>query len=181
MEFNKLDDIYHIILDSKYQKLEEYDKESIDIVKKIKFPNLNLNVNKESTKYLKHGRINSYKFRNLIIEKFSNCAITNVNSKLCEAAHILPFCYSSDEERLNINNGILLSCNMHKAFDNNYFTINENTCKVIILHKNIKNHNIKDLKELNLETINNKYIPQLNNIKSKHFLSERNKKLNKFY
>ena len=87
---------------------------------------------------------------------------------------------------------------MHKAFDRNLFTIDENTCKVKILEENIlkinknnnknnidnKNINNKDninnknikinLEEYGLDKIKDKYIFTLDNEESKKYLKKRN-------
>lgn len=98
--------------------------------------------------------------------------MTNINHNLCDAAHILPYSNCDYNEKYDTHNGILLSKNMHAAFDKNYFTIDENTCRVVILYDNINNIITKDLE---LDEINNKYISELNNTQSKYFLNKRNK------
>jgi predicted restriction endonuclease len=168
MHFTKLDDIYHIIYNSNFGALSEFDIEDVNIVQKLKFPKLDLN------KYLTTIRSRSTQFRTKIIETYNNCALTNINNTLCDAAHILPYCDCNDIEKYDTHNGILLSKNMHSAFDKNYFKIDEHTCRVVILYDHIRYINIADLE---LDTINNKYIPQLDNAKSKYFLSKRNNKI----
>jgi len=174
MNFNKLDDIYQLIYQSKYDELHKYNKEDVEIVKLLKFPNLELELDLVSKKCLKDVRINSNHFRKQIITKYNKCALTDINSNLCEAAHIIPYNICTDYEKYNENNAILLSCNMHKAFDNNYFTIDETTCKIKILYDTIYNNNINTINELDLQQIKNKYIPQLDNNESKQFLQKRN-------
>lgn len=180
MNFNILDDIYNIIANRLFSQLKNYDNEDIIVVKKMRFPNLDLDLDfyKPNNKCVKVTRINGQYFRKNIIEKYNKCALTNINSGLCEAAHILPYNECNDFQKYNDNNGILLSCNMHKAFDKNYFTIDANTCKVQILYRNISNDNIDNIKEIELHEINNKYIKQLDNNISKYFLKMRNIKLN---
>jgi len=176
MEFKKLDSIYNIINESKFEELVCYDPESINIVKELKFPELTIETNYlESSKSFKNTRDNATLYRDNIVKKFKQCVLTNVNPHLCEAAHILPYSDCNKNEKHDINNGILLSCNMHKAFDNNYFTIDEKTCRIVLLYNNIKKHNftIDDF-----ENINNKYIPTLDNKESQYYLCKRNKKLN---
>ena len=68
---------------------------------------------------------------------------------------------------------------MHKAFDRNLFTIDENTCKVKILEENIlkidNNIDIKiNLEEYGLDKIKDKYIFTLDNEESKKYLKKRN-------
>lgn len=172
MEFTCLDEIYTLISNSNYNGLINYNNDDIEIVRKLRFPNLNLN---KSSHCVKENRINGSKFRNNIISRFNNeCALTNINSTLCDAAHILPYNKCDDLEKDCENNGILLSANMHKAFDKNFFTIDEHTCKVKILFNNISDVNI-DITDIELERVNNIYIKQLDNEQSKYFLHQRNK------
>ena len=174
MCFNNLDIIYHIISDSKYDQLKNFDIEDINIVKKLKFPNHNINF--ETINNFNENRINATYFRNELIKKFTNCSLTSINYNLCDAAHILPYIDCDYNEKYDIHNGILLSKNMHAAFDKNYFMIDEHTCRVVILYDNISNIITKDLE---LDKMNNRYIPELDNVKSKYFLNKRNKRNNK--
>ena len=77
------------------------------------------------------------------------------------------------KEKFNINNGILLSSTLHKAFDRNYFTIDEKTCKTKIIEENIIKDDIEkeEIKKLIKE---NKYIKELDNKESRIFLKKRN-------
>ena len=62
----------------------------------------------------------------------------------------------------------------HKAFDRNYFTIDDKTCKVKLLLEKIKNDDIGNPKELDLEDKEGIYIQELDNPESKRFIKERN-------
>ena len=115
-------------------------------------------------------------YRKKLIERFNICPLTGINYKLCEAAHILPYSEcKKKKDKFSVNNGILLSATMHKAFDRNYFTIDDKTCKVKILKKNMEKDEIKNPKEINLEDKDGVYIPELDNPESKNFIKERNK------
>ena len=174
MDFTHLDDIYKLILSSKYDQLTKYNNEDIEIVCKLRFPALKL---PKTRKYLKDVRTNGHTFRKNVITSFNNkCALTNITSELCEAAHILPYKYCNKYDKYSKYNGLLLSANMHKAFDKNYFTIDENTCKVKILFNNILSDNI-NLIDNELHNINNMYIKQLDRDEYKYFLKERNLKI----
>lgn len=127
-------------------------------------------------KISKRNRTGQRLFREKLIEKFDKCALEGIHPKLCEAAHILPYSEcKSKKDKYNVNNGILLSSTMHKAFDRNFFTIDEKTCKVKILEENILaiEENIK-LKDFGLENLKDKYIKLLDNEESKKFLEKRN-------
>lgn len=127
----------------------------------------------------KRNRTGQRKFRDDLIKKFKKCPLDNLNASLCEAAHILPYSNCKNKkEKYDINNGILLSCNMHKAFDRNLFTFDEKTCKVKILEDNIfKLDKTKNLKEFGLEKIKDKYISELDNKITKDYIKRRNKKI----
>lgn len=102
-----------------------------------------------------------YKFRESLKQKYSKCVISNRNVEICEACHIIPFCESELENKYNINNGLLLSSDLHKLFDKFMLSINEKMC--VQLSKNILNdESYKDYhkyhnKKLNLnkETMKN--------------------------
>ena len=93
------------------------------------------------------------------INKFKKCAISGIDHNICEAAHILPYCKCEENEKNDINNSILLSANMHKSFDKNYFTVDPLTSKIKIMFENLKKDNINCLNELGLDGIDGMYIP----------------------
>ena len=122
----------------------------------------------------KRNKFFQKKFRKKLINKFKKCPIQKLDYKLCEACHILPYAKCSDKkDRFNENNGILLTPTLHKIFDKNYFTINEESCKIELLDKNILKDNllISDIEKI---VENGKYIKELDNIKSKEYLRKRN-------
>ena len=132
-----------------------------------------------NTSCIKRNRTGQRKFREKLVEIYGKCPLDNVNHKLCEAAHILPYAKCKNKkEKYDINNGILLSCNMHKAFDLNLFTFDEKTCKVKILKKNILK--IEETEEIilsdyGLDGLEHKYIAKLDNKETKEFIKRRNK------
>ena len=171
MDYRKLDDIYTIIFNSEYDKLHKYDNDDINIVLKLRFNGLEIDYNKYANKEI---RTHCYKFRNTIINRYIHCPLTCINSHLCEAAHILPYNKCNEFEKYNEHNGILLCPNMHKAYDKHYFIIDDKTCRIKVLYDNIS-----DSTNLGLESINNLYIKQLDNMESKLFLKKRNMLINK--
>ena len=65
------------------------------------------------------------KFRKIVLSAYENrCAISRMQLKLLDAAHILPVAnqYSTD----NINNGLALNPTLHRAYDNALIYIDEN-------------------------------------------------------
>lgn len=127
----------------------------------------------------KRNRTGQRLFREKLIDKFGKCALEDLHPKLCEAAHILPYSdCKSKKDKYDINNGVLLSSTMHKAFDRNFFTIDEKTCKVKILENKLKEiESDFNLADFGLENVKDKYIKLLDNEESKKYLAKRNKKL----
>lgn len=99
-------------------------------------------------------RLNQKDFREGLLEKFNNkCVVTDEDCiDELEACHIIPI---NEKECYNIDNGLILTSNLHKTFDKYLWSINPNTLKIEI--KNNKNvGNIKKYK-------NNKINIKLNN------------------
>lgn len=175
MTFKKLDEIYNLLKNEEYNKVENnYEKEYIDCVLRLR----NFKENKDNIKLkLIKCRDNQKKFRNDLVKKFNKCPISKLDENICEAAHIVPFSVSNNNQKYDLYNGILLSANLHKAFDKFYFTIDENTCKTVINYNLINKNNIK-LEELGLHNKENIYIRELDNEKSKYYLKIHNENIN---
>ncbi len=67
------------------------------------------------------------KFRESLITKYGGCQITGVAAVYCDAAHIIPYKTNQD---FDISNGLLLRCDLHRAFDKGYLTIDYETGEV---------------------------------------------------
>ena len=76
-------------------------------------------------------RMEQSEFRKKILENFNNtCIITGQNCiDELEAAHIIPV---SENENYDIDNGLLLSANIHKTFDKYLWSINPDTLMIDI-------------------------------------------------
>lgn len=70
------------------------------------------------------SRIGQGVFRNSLFEKYNGkCIITGIDHpKLLIASHIKPWAVSSNRERLNVENGLLLSATYDRLFDNGLIT-----------------------------------------------------------
>ena len=65
------------------------------------------------------------KFRNRLLERYGDCIICGIeNKKLLVASHIKPWRKSSNIERVDVNNGLLLCPNHDKLFDNGWISFN---------------------------------------------------------
>ena len=95
--------------------------------KYIKFPD---HTEKET---LITSRVGQGAFRKSVILRWdSKCAVTNFNKlDLLVASHIVPWSKSNDNERLDKNNGLLLSPTYNALFDRNYISF-ENSGKIIL-------------------------------------------------
>jgi predicted restriction endonuclease len=89
----------------------------------------------------KRKRLNQQEFRNEILKKFNyKCIISNISCvDELTAAHIIPI---KENENYDIDNGLLLTENLHKTFDKYRWSINPDTL-LIEINKNIDVGSIK--------------------------------------
>lgn len=123
---------------------------------------INIDENKLTNKLKRNecrlNRDSQLKFRNKLIKRYKQCIIENISSDQCEAAHIVPL---SDNFNYSADNGLLLSCNLHKLFDRYIWSINPNTLSIEVLKNNkqysINKYNGNKLSRnlFNKNTINN--------------------------
>lgn len=87
------------------------------------------NDNTIMTKVRKHQH--TYKIE--LLNKYGTiCAITGITiRKLLQACHIKPYCDCTEKEKYDINNGLVLTSDIHILFDNYLLTIDPNTLKVV--------------------------------------------------
>lgn len=83
------------------------------------------------------------KFRKELEKKYKKCIISKRNIAICEACHIVPFCDSDLIKRYDINNGLLLSSDLHKLFDKHMFSIDNNN-RIILSNKILKDESYED-------------------------------------
>jgi len=107
----------------------------------------------------KNKRLDQNNFRNIIIDKYKTCIITDAIPEECDACHLIPVCKLNNYD---IDNGILLSSNLHKTFDKFYWSINPDTLMVEI-NNNVKCGTIKQY--VNKKIILNMNIFLYNNLK----------------
>lgn len=91
--------------------------------------------------HLHFYRLNQNKFRDKIIKKFKCkcqlCLNECKNESLLVASHIKPWAKSSEAERLNENNGLLLCPNHDKLFDQGYISFKDSG--EILISKKLSN------------------------------------------
>ena len=111
------------------------------------------------------------KFRNTVRDKYNHvCMITGKPEEVCDVAHIYPFVQSSEIEKYDVDNGFLLSKELHVYFDSHTYKlkIDPNTSTIILsddilnntsLSEYHKYHNTKiKLNKQNKEYLRKKYI-----------------------
>lgn len=84
-------------------------------------------------------RIGQGKFRDQLIEYWNGCSVTDFkNINLLVASHIKPWRDSSNIERLDVYNGLLLTPNLDKLFDKGYISFKDDG--EILISKDLDNY-----------------------------------------
>lgn len=91
------------------------------------------------------SRVGQGAYRKSIINRWENqCAVTRFSdSRILIASHIHPWKDSNDDERLDVNNGILLSPTYDALFDQHLITFDNNG--KIVLASDLKNSEYKKI------------------------------------
>jgi hypothetical protein len=98
-----------------------------------------LTVTEKST--LVKTRIGQGQFRNELIEHWQGCALTQYKQlQFLVASHIKPWRVSSNQERVNPFNGLLLLSNLDKAFDLGYITFKDKG--QIVISEDLEEHEL---------------------------------------
>ena len=91
-------------------------------------------------------RIGQNDFRQALLKSLKKCPITNLDEKrLLIASHIKPWVYCDNNERLDINNGFLLSPLFDKLFDKSVGLITFTPEKEILISNKLTKDNIQRL------------------------------------
>jgi hypothetical protein len=111
--------------------------------------------NSTERKGLVTSRVGQGGYRKRIIHRWDyKCAVTGFNKlDILIASHIVPWCDSNDNERLDVDNGLLLSPTYDALFDRHLISF-ENDGK-IILSNTIDNNTYKKIGVTGKERINN--------------------------
>lgn len=97
------------------------------------------NLGKTEKDRLVSSRLGQGKFRKGLKDYWQQCAVTGYKDfSMLIASHIKPWSQSSNSERLDIYNGLLLSPNLDKAFDQGHVSFSE--VGKIIISPSFKNH-----------------------------------------
>ena len=92
-----------------------------------KEPSLSTKPNQTERKGLVTTRVGQGAYRRQILQRYDGkCAVTGANSEeLLIASHIVPWRDADDSERLDVDNGILLSPNYDALFDRHLISFND--------------------------------------------------------
>lgn len=105
-------------------------------------------------------RIGQGKFRDQLIEYWNGCSVTGFkNIDLLVASHIKPWRNSSNKERLDVYNGLLLTPNLDKLFDKGYVSFDNNG--KILISKSLENYQILGVNynmKINIDKNHKKYL-----------------------
>ena len=72
------------------------------------------------------SRIGQGQFRENLLSKYGKCVITGVNiPQVLVASHIKPWAVCDNRERLDVNNGLILSATYDRLFDSGLISFNE--------------------------------------------------------
>ena len=99
------------------------------------------------------SRVGQGYYRQELIKKFNGrCAVTSIDrEEILIASHIVPWRLSTDEERLDVDNGILLSPLYDALFDKHLISFNDDG--EILIANSIKDDNLKTNIRLNAKII----------------------------
>lgn len=102
------------------------------------------NLPEEQKKQLVNARIGQGEYRQKLLNESSECIITRVNDeRILIASHIKPWSVSSDEEKIDPNNGLILTPTYDKLFDQGFITFQDDG--TIIISPYISPLNIKKM------------------------------------
>jgi len=103
------------------------------------------------------------KFRNDLIKRYKKCIISCNHPDICQASHIIPYSDPCLLNKYDIDNGLLLSNELHTLFDRKDLIINPETLIVKINEKYLIDNNMLNIyngKKINVE-LNSKTIEYL--------------------
>ena len=91
-----------------------------------------LNLQGKSKEAVVRVRVNQGVFRNKLLQRYSKCCLCGVsNPNLLIASHIKSWSESEPNEKLDIDNGLLMCPNHDRLFDQGWLTFDENGYVII--------------------------------------------------
>lgn len=160
---NKLNiiELYHNFINL-CDKVIKYRDGAIHFIEKIEFDLEESHLIGREKEVIVKARINQSIFRQLIIERYAHCCICSVeNPALLIASHIKPWVACNPDEKLDVENGLLLCSNHDKLFDKGLITI-ENDGKIcvsnLLSQSDLNKLNLNDKLNISLTEQNKKYL-----------------------
>lgn len=99
-------------------------------------------INETEKTELRKARIGQGKFRNQLIELWGKCSVTGFEkTEILVASHILPWRKSTNKERLDKFNGLLLTPNYDKLFDKALISFDDEG--KILISQSLKDEDLK--------------------------------------
>lgn len=87
---------------------------------------LNPNISETERRAIVKSRIGQGQFRDKLLFKYKKCIITGISiPQVLVASHIKPWAVSDNKERLDVDNGLLLSATYDRLFDSGLISFNE--------------------------------------------------------
>ena len=128
----------------------------------------NVNISTTERESIVKARIGQGKFREQLLAKYGTCIISGIDiSKALVASHIKPWAVSTNEERVSVNNGLLLSATYDRLFDSGLITF-ANEGKLII------SRFISEENRNKLNIINGQIYKLQSNVQMRNFLEYHN-------
>lgn len=140
----------HYMYSNALKKYSDYLSKSVISSIEDDIENILMDSNMENTEkiILVNSRIGQGMFRNDLVQYWGKCAVTGYeNVSLLVASHIKPWSKASSSERLDKYNGLLLSPNLDKAFDQGYISFSDsgdilispsfNDCQKLFINSNM--------------------------------------------
>ncbi|MDP4489911.1 HNH endonuclease signature motif containing protein [Pseudoalteromonas piscicida] len=145
-----------------------FDHLNMDLIKVADYQSSTLNKKRNPKKTKReaiiNARIGQGQFRKDLFKQWdAKCPVTGVDvPELLVASHIVPWALANDEEKVDPNNGILLSPSIDKLFDKSFISFNDEGSIIVHLQFNKENlvklgvapRNIK----VNFNKANKKYL-----------------------
>ena len=139
--FNKPDTEWHWVLRPQVvQALDELrwfkDDQKLNVLQEIEQSKDSYKTLPETTREaVIQSRIGQGQFRTSLVEYWQGCSVTGCEQiELLRASHIKPWRYASNEERLNMYNGLLLLPNLDACFDSGLISFDDEG-KILISSK----------------------------------------------
>ncbi|OHX51636.1 HNH endonuclease [Planococcus faecalis] len=104
------------------EKFQEEIQEELEEIKQVE----GLPIEQTEKERLIKARIGQGKFKKLLLQRESKCALCGVDDpRLLIASHIKPWSTSTNDERLDVHNGLLLCPNHDALFDKKFISFND--------------------------------------------------------